>query len=181
VIIAANKSESEKYRNNLQDFYALGFGQPILISAEHGIGVGDLLDKCAKMLPRDNNKADSDTFRFSIIGRPNVGKSSLVNSILQEERSIVSPIMNTTRDAIDSFFKYHGRGYCIVDTAGIRRKGKVTDSIEIYSVLKAQRSLEKSDAVILVIDCNARPTEQDEVVGGLIQKFSLPAIVLANK
>lgn len=181
VVITANKSESEKHRQNIQDFYSLGFGEPILISAEHGIGVGDLLDKCIKMIPRDLKNEDDKSFRFSIIGRPNVGKSSLVNSILQEERSIVSPIMNTTRDAIDSHFKYHGRNYCIVDTAGIRRKGKVTETIEIYSVLKAQRSLEKSDAVILVIDCNARPTEQDEVIGGLIQKFNLPAIVLANK
>jgi GTPase len=155
VVLGVNKIDNPDMRDQIYDFYALGFGEPIPISGSHGLGLGDLLDEAAKHFPdtKDKDYGD-DVIKFSLIGRPNVGKSSLVNAILGEERVIVSNIAGTTRDAVDSLLTYNGDQYVIIDTAGMRKKGKVYESTEKYSVLRALRAIERSDVVLVVIDAD---------------------------
>jgi GTP-binding protein len=180
VILVINKSEN--YQNqNINLYYSLGFGKPLLIASEHGIGIGDLLDQLIKPLNKKNDDINSDSFSFCIIGRTNVGKSTLVNTILQEDRVLVSPIPHTTRDSIDVNFKYNNRSFTIVDTAGIRRKGKITDNIEKYAVMRTIQATEHSKLIIFMLDGSDKFNEQDEVIGGLAFKSNIPTIICVNK
>ncbi len=181
VILAVNKSESSRACEKMNEFYKLGFGEPIFISAEHGIGVGDLLDKIVIGIPPASENKVAPGFRFCIIGKPNVGKSSLVNAILNKERVIVSDVAGTTRDAIDTPFKYHGEEYVITDTAGIRRKGKVQESVEKYSVMRAEKAIRNAQMILLELDGSTEFSEQDEVIGGLAYKANIPTIIVVNK
>lgn len=177
VIIASNKSESLNINEN--EFYKLGFGKPIFISSSHGIGVGDLLDK---IITYDNPEIkDNESYKFCIIGRPNVGKSSLVNAILRKDRVIVSNIAGTTRDAIDTEFKKDGKFYTIIDTAGIKRKGKIGIGIEKYAYLRVEQSIHRSNLIIVLLDGSQDFNEQDEVIAGLAYKANIPCIIAVNK
>ncbi|MGL4616818.1 MAG: ribosome biogenesis GTPase Der [Mycoplasmoidaceae bacterium] len=180
IFLAVNKSESNKSTEFLNDFYKLGFGEPVFISSSHGIGVGDLLDIIV-----ENNKLkaikENKDFPIAIIGRPNVGKSSLVNAILNEERVIVSDIAGTTRDAIDTSFSFNKNDYTIIDTAGIRRKGKVKESIEKYSVLRVEQSIKRAKVLLLILDSSEEFNELDEVIGGLVFSANIPSIIVVNK
>ncbi len=169
-------------RDQIYDFYALGFGDPIPISGSHGMGLGDLLDEVVKNFPtRDESDYDDDVIKFSLIGRPNVGKSSLVNAILGEERVIVSNIAGTTRDAVDSPYKYNGDEYVIIDTAGMRKKGKVYESTEKYSVLRALRAIERSDVVLVVLDGEEGIIEQDKKIAGYAHQAGRAVVIVVNK
>jgi len=167
IILVVNKAESNKANEKMNQFYQLGFGKPFLLSAEHGIGVGDLLDEIVGKLPAEPENNGKDSFKFCIIGKPNVGKSSLTNTILREERVIVSDVAGTTRDSIDSDFKYQNKEYTIIDTAGIRRKGKIREQVEKYSVIRAEGAIRRSKVILVMIDGSEPFTEQDEIIGGL--------------
>ena len=163
VVLAVNKIDNPEMRSEIYDFYSLGFGEPFPISGSHGLGLGDLLDEAAKHFPEDDEPDyDDETIRLSLIGRPNVGKSSLINAILGEERVIVSPIAGTTRDAIDTIYTYYDQEYVLIDTAGMRKKGKVYESTEKYSVLRALKAIERSNVVLVVIDAEEGIIEQDK-------------------
>jgi GTP-binding protein len=182
ILLVVNKSENISNVNE-QLFFSLGFGKPFYISAEHGIGVGDLLDeliKYQKITPKALLKIDN-RITFCIIGRTNVGKSTLTNSLLNEERVLVSNIPHTTRDSIDVEFKYNNNHYTIIDTAGIRRKGKITDNIEKYAILRTQQSVEKSKIIVLLLDGSEPFNEQDEIIGGIAHKANIPTIICVNK
>ncbi|PQD96900.1 ribosome biogenesis GTPase Der [Pradoshia eiseniae] len=182
VVVAVNKVDNFEMRDQIYDFYALGFGEPIPISGSHGIGIGDLLDEVAKKFPtREESDYDEDVIKFSLIGRPNVGKSSLVNAILGEERVIVSNIAGTTRDAVDSPYKYNGDDYVIIDTAGMRKKGKVYESTEKYSVLRALRAIERSDVVLVVLDGEEGIIEQDKKIAGYAHQAGRAVVIVVNK
>ena len=173
IVLAVNKIDDQKFKDNIYDFYSLGIGDPIAVSGSHGIGIGDVLDEIIHQLP--------DVIRFSVIGRPNVGKSSLTNAILGEERVIVSDIEGTTRDAIDTPFEKDGQKYCVVDTAGMRKKGKIYENVEKYSVLRALSAVEKSDVVLMVIDGNQGIIEQDKHVAGYAHEAGKAVILVVNK
>ncbi len=181
IILVVNKAESNKANEKMNQFYQLGFGKPFLLSAEHGIGVGDLLDEIVGKLPPEPEHSRDDTFKFCIIGKPNVGKSSLTNTILREERVIVSEIAGTTRDSIDSDFKYQNRQYTIIDTAGIRRKGKIKEQVEKYSVIRAEGAIRRSKVILVMIDGSQPFTEQDEIIGGLAYGANIPTVIVVNK
>ncbi|KMY44160.1 GTP-binding protein Der [Bacillus sp. FJAT-27916] len=182
VVVAVNKVDNFEMRDQIYDFYALGFGDPIPISGSHGMGLGDLLDEVVKNFPtRDESDYDDDVIKFSLIGRPNVGKSSLVNAILGEERVIVSNIAGTTRDAVDSPYKYNGDEYVIIDTAGMRKKGKVYESTEKYSVLRALRAIERSDVVLVVLDGEEGIIEQDKKIAGYAHQAGRAVVIVVNK
>lgn len=181
IIVVVNKSETNSL-NEEKKYYSFGFGKPFYISAEHGQGIGDLLDYAVKSNKMElTNKTIDDRFPFCIIGKPNVGKSSLVNAITNSERVIVSNVAGTTRDSIDCDFSYNKSKFTIIDTAGIRRKGKIQDDIEKYSVLRAENSIKRSKLIILVLDGNQPISEQDEIVGGLAYKANIPVIIAINK
>jgi GTP-binding protein len=182
VVLVVNKSEN--YQNqDINQYYSLGFGKPFFIASEHGIGIGDLLDEIIKSISKNNatTKKTDNFFSFCIIGRPNVGKSTLVNTVLQENRVIVSPIAHTTRDSIDVNFKYKNRDFTIIDTAGIRRKGKIAHGVEKYSVIRTQDAISRSKLIILMLDGSEKFNEQDEVIGGLAFKANIPTIICVNK
>ncbi len=181
IILCANMAETYQKGNDLAQFYNLGFGAPIMVSANHGIGIGDLLDAIIKDFKDESNNEKEDEFTFCIIGRPNVGKSSLTNAILNKERVIVSDVAGTTRDSIDVSFKYHQTNYTIIDTAGIRRKGKLWDNVEKYSVMRAQKAIERSQLILLVLDGSEEFKEQDEVIGGLASSANIPTMIIVNK
>lgn len=177
IIFVANKSES--YLNQEVDYYKLGFGKPIMVSSAHGIGVGDLLDK---IVSYDIGEIKvNDSYKFCIIGRPNVGKSSLVNAILNKERVIVSNIPGTTRDAIDSDFSRDGKKYTIIDTAGIRKKSRMGIGIDKYAFIRVEQSIARSDLIVVVLDGSQEFNEQDEVIAGLAYKANIPSIIVVNK
>jgi GTPase len=182
VVLAVNKIDNPDMRDQIYDFYALGFGEPFPISGSHGLGLGDMLDEVAKSFPqgKGNDYAD-DMIKFSLIGRPNVGKSSLVNALLGEERVIVSDIAGTTRDAVDSIYTYHGQQYVIIDTAGMRKKGKVYESTEKYSVLRALRAIERSDVVLVVLNAEEGIIEQDKKIAGYAHEAGRAVIIVVNK
>jgi GTPase len=182
VVLAVNKIDNPDMRDQIYDFYALGFGEPFPISGSHGLGLGDLLDEVAKSFPQSkgDDYAD-DMIKFSLIGRPNVGKSSLVNALLGEERVIVSDIAGTTRDAVDSIYTYHGQQYVIIDTAGMRKKGKVYESTEKYSVLRALRAIERSDVVLVVLNAEEGIIEQDKKIAGYAHEAGRAVIIVVNK
>ncbi|MGD6873933.1 ribosome biogenesis GTPase Der [Sutcliffiella horikoshii] len=182
VVVAVNKVDNPDMRDTLYDFYALGFGEPIPISGSHGLGLGDLLDFVIENFPKDEEEDyDEDIIKFSLIGRPNVGKSSLVNALLGEERVIVSDIAGTTRDAIDTPYSYDGKDYVIIDTAGMRKKGKVYETTEKYSVLRALRAIERSDVVLVVINGEEGIIEQDKKIAGYAHEAGRAIVIVVNK
>ena len=184
VVLAVNKMDKTGVTDpDVYEFYNLGLGDPIPVSAVHGHGTGDLLDACMAHFPPEDAEEDvgDDTVRVAIIGKPNVGKSSLVNRILGEERVIVSDMAGTTRDAIDSTFENEKGKYCFIDTAGMRRKSKVDDPIEKFSVLRATMAIERSDVCLIMIDANEGVTEQDTKVAGLAHEAGKACIIVVNK
>lgn len=181
VILVVNKIDDISQNDAIYEFYSLGLGDPIAISGVHGIGTGDMLDAIVSSFPKKDRKEYDGTTRFCLIGRPNVGKSSLVNAILNQERVIVSNIEGTTRDAIDTPFKREGKDYVVVDTAGIRKRGKVYENIEKYSVLRAMSAIERSDVVLVVIDGESGIREQDKHVAGYAHEAGKGVIIVYNK
>lgn len=180
VVLAVNKVDTHTQTVE-PEIYSLGLGEPIPISAEHGKNIGDLLDILLERVPEVPQEAAPDAIRVTLVGRPNVGKSSLVNALLGEERVIVSNQPGTTRDAIDTKLTLNGRHYLLVDTAGIRRKSKIEEAVEYYSVLRALKAMERSDVVILVVDATANLTEQDIKIAGLIKDAGKACIIGINK
>lgn len=181
IILAVNKIDDQAFKDNIYDFYSLGVGDPVAVSGSHGIGIGDILDQMVQMLPQKDEEDHTDEIRFSIIGRPNVGKSSLTNALLGEERVIVSDIEGTTRDAIDTAFEKDGQKYRVIDTAGMRKKGKVYENVEKYSILRALSAVEKSDVVLVVIDGDRGVIEQDKHVAGNAHEAGKGVIMVVNK
>lgn len=183
VILVANKAENnQEAEMNKYDFYELGFDDPQLISAEHGRRTGDLLDKLIEYFPETEEELyDDDTIKISVIGRPNVGKSSLVNRILGEQRVIVSDIAGTTRDAIDTPFSHDDNDYVIIDTAGMRRRGKVDRGVEKYSVIRSLRAVDRSDVVLVVLDASEGLTDQDKKIAGYAHEEGKGVVIVVNK
>ena len=181
VVLAVNKIDNNNMISNATEFYALGLGEPIPTSGEHGIGIGDLLDKIVKLLPNEKEENFGDAITFSIIGRPNVGKSSLVNALLKKERVIVSNIVGTTRDSIDTFFNRDGQDYVVIDTAGLKKRGKIYESVDKYSMLRALAAVDRSEVVLLVIDANEGIIEQDKHVVGYAVEKKKAIIIVVNK
>lgn len=181
VIVAANKIDDVKFMDNIYEFYNLGVDDVIAVSALHGIGVGDLLDKVVELLPEKKEKRYDDAVEFCIIGQPNVGKSSLTNAILGTERVIVSDVAGTTRDAIDSKFTRDGKNYVVIDTAGIRKQGKIYENAEKYSVLRAIKAIERSEVVLFVLDGTKEIEEQDKRIAGYAAEYNKAVIIVVNK
>ncbi|AMW98630.1 ribosome biogenesis GTPase Der [Rummeliibacillus stabekisii] len=182
VVLAVNKIDNPDMRDMIYDFYSLGFGDPFPISGSHGLGLGDLLDEVAKHFPNEEEQVyDEDVIKFSLIGRPNVGKSSLVNAFLGDNRVIVSDVAGTTRDAIDSNYEFDGQEYVIIDTAGMRKKGKVYETTEKYSVLRALRAIERSDVVLVVLNGEEGIQEQDKKIAGYAHQAGKAVIIVVNK
>lgn len=181
VLLAVNKADNPEQRTDIYDFYSLGLGDPIPVSGSHGTGIGDLLDEVVKNFPADTEKTEEGVISFSVIGRPNVGKSSIVNRLLGEERVIVANEEGTTRDAIDTPFVKDGTKFRVVDTAGIRRRGKVYEKTEKYSVMRAMSAMERSDVAILVLDASTGIREQDKHVAGYAHEAGLGMIIAVNK
>ena len=183
VVLAVNKMDQVGHTNpDIYEFYNLGLGDPIAVSAVHGHGTGDLLDECFKYFPpEDEEEEDEDVIKVAIIGKPNVGKSSLVNRILGEKRVIVSDMAGTTRDAVDSYFENQKGKYLLIDTAGMRKKSKVDDPIEKFSVLRATMAIERADVCLILIDANEGVTEQDTKVAGLAHEAGKACIIVVNK
>ena len=181
VLLAVNKVDDQKFRDNIYEFYALGFGDPIPISSSHGIGTGNLLDQIIENLPKRTEEVKDDAIKFCLIGRPNVGKSSLTNCLLNDNRVIVSPIAGTTRDTIDTRFKVDGKDYVVIDTAGLRKKGKIYENIEKYSIIRTVDAIGRSDVVLLVLDAETGILEQDTHVGQYIEEYRRPCIIVVNK
>mgnify|MGYP001012564489 FL=1 len=182
VVVAVNKIDNYmRDQENILEFYALGFEDVIGISGEHKINLGDLLDAVISKFDRRKEKNREEGLKIAVLGRPNAGKSSLVNKLLNEERSIVSDIAGTTRDSIDSSLKYDGETYTLIDTAGIRKQSKIEDSIEYYSVLRTVKSIKRADVCVLMLDATELLTEQDKRVAGLIYEERKPIIIAINK
>ncbi|MBR7553263.1 ribosome biogenesis GTPase Der [Allobacillus sp. GCM10007491] len=182
VVLAVNKVDSYEMQHLIYEYYALGFGQPFPISGTHGLGLGDLLDEVVKHFPdRSNEIEDEDRIYFSLIGRPNVGKSSLVNAILGVDRVIVSDIEGTTKDAVDTSFTREGRDFTIIDTAGMRKRGKVYETTEKYSVLRAMKAIERSDVALILIDADTGIREQDKKIAGYAHDAGRAIVIVVNK
>ena len=183
IILVCNKVDNlKKYQNDIYEFYNLGIGEPVPISATNAQGIGDVLDKIYENLPKqDNDENDEEKIKVAVIGKPNVGKSSLINKILGENRNIVSDIAGTTRDAIDSPFENEKGKYVFIDTAGIRRKSKVTESIEKYSVMRTLLAIERADVVLMMIDSVEGVTDQDTKIAGEAHEAGKGVIIVVNK
>lgn len=181
VVLGVNKIDGQEKIDNIYEFYSLGLGDPIPVSGSHGIGIGDLLDECTKQMPDKQKDSYEGMIKFAIIGRPNVGKSSLTNAFLKQDRVIVSNIEGTTRDAIDTVFVANDKTYVVIDTAGIRKRGKVYENIEKYSVLRAKGAIERADVVLIVIDGEKGIIEQDKHVAGLAHEAKKGVIIVYNK
>ena len=183
VVLAVNKMDQVGHTNpDIYEFYNLGLGDPVPVSAVHGHGTGDLLDACLEYFPPEEDAPEEDdTIQVAVIGKPNVCKSSLVNRILGEQRVIVSDMAGTTRDAVDSFFANEKGKYCFIDTAGMRKKSKVDDRIEKFSVLRATMAIERSDVCLIMIDAQEGVTEQDTKVAGLAHEAGKACIIVVNK
>ena len=185
VILAANKADNAARRLDAVEFYSLGLGEPIVISSIQGTGTGDLLDVIVESLPPEDEETededDEDVSRIAIVGRPNVGKSSLLNAILGTERAIVSEVPGTTRDAIDTELMYKDRKLVLIDTAGIRRRGKVGPGVEKFSVLRSERAIERSDVALLLIDASEGLAAQDTHIAGEILEKAKGVVVVVNK
>lgn len=181
VIVVVNKIDDASKMPSIYEFYALGLGDPIGISTIHGIGIGDVLDKIMAMHQLPEDIYDEHAIQFAIVGRPNVGKSSLMNAILNQERVIASPLSGTTRDAIDTTFKRHQKEYVVIDTAGIKKRGKIYESFDKYALIRARSALERADVALLVIDGHEGVIEQDLHVGGLIEDYFKAVVIVVNK
>jgi GTPase len=182
IFLAVNKTESQERQLNAAEFWALGLGEPVPISAYHGMGVGDLLDEIAAVLPPyPVEEPESDQIGIAIVGRPNVGKSSLLNALLGHERSIVSEISGTTRDAIDTEITYEGQQVTLIDTAGIRRRGKIEVGIEKYSVMRSMLGVDRADVALLLLDATEGITAQDAHVAGYVIEKQKSVVVVVNK
>ena len=179
VILVVNKID-EYSEDKLFEFYSLGLGEPYPVSAEHGTGVGDVLDEAVSWLDKGTQN-DGNGIKIAVVGKPNAGKSSLVNRLLGFERSIVTDIAGTTRDAIDTQFTYGGKDYVLIDTAGIRKKSKVEDDVEYYSVLRAFDAVRRADVCLLVVDCTEGLTEQDTKIIGYVHEQGKPSVIVMNK
>ena len=181
IILGVNKIDDHSLSYNLYDFYSLGVGDPIAVSGVHGIGIGDILDKAVALMPQDDIDAYEGMTSFCLIGRPNVGKSSLVNAILRQERVIVSDVEGRTRDAINTPFRRDGKDYVIIDTAGIRKRGKIYENVEKYSIMRAMSAIERSDVVLVVLDGESGLREQDKHVAGYAHEAGKGVILVYNK
>jgi GTP-binding protein len=184
MIVAANKADHVRHADNAVEFYGLGLGEVFAISAIHGLGVGDMLDAVVGALEGESfpELDEEDThLKIAILGRPNVGKSSLLNRLLGEDRVIVSPIAGTTRDAIDTDITYFNERVTLIDTAGIRRRGKIEPGVEKYSVVRANKAMERADVVLLVLDASDGVTEQDQHIGGYVLDANKSVVVIVNK
>ncbi len=181
VLVAANKADSEARRQAALEFYALGLGEVFPISALHGTGTGDLLDRIVASLPVVEEEEAPEALKIAIVGRPNVGKSSLLNRLLGEERAIVSPIPGTTRDTLDTYLTWEGQPVLLIDTAGIRRRGRIEQGVEKYSVLRAMKAIARADVVLLLLDAHDLVTAQDAHVAGYILEEMRSVIVVVNK
>lgn len=182
VVLGVNKVDAKKFEESAYEFYSLGLGDPIPISSAQGLNLGDLLDEVVRDFPRDLEEAESDRINIAVVGKPNVGKSSLVNALLGEERSIVSDIPGTTRDSIDTPFVRDGREFVIVDTAGIRRKRSVEDeTIERYSVIRSLAAIRRADVVLIVCDASQGLSEQDVRIAGYAHEEGKASVLVVNK
>ncbi|HAA3212588.1 TPA_asm: ribosome biogenesis GTPase Der [Listeria monocytogenes] len=182
IVLAINKVDNPEMRDQIYDFCSLGFGEPYPISGSHGLGLGDMLDAVRAHFPKEEEEEyPDDTVKFSLIGRPNVGKSSILNALLGEDRVIVSDIAGTTRDAIDTTYTFDGQDYVMIDTAGMRKRGKVYESTEKYSVLRAMRAIERSDVVLVVINAEEGIREQDKRIAGYAHDAGRAIIIVVNK
>ena len=181
IIEAANKLESSRLRDGAYEFYELALGEVFPISALHGKGTGDLLDAIVESIPVSDIEEEDDSIKVAILGRPNMGKSSLLNKLIGEERAIVSPIPGTTRDAIDTKLNWEGHDFTLIDTAGIRRRGKIDPGVEKFSVLRAIKALQRADVALLLIDAAEGITTQDTHIAGMLIKEYASVIVLVNK
>ncbi|MEK3792651.1 ribosome biogenesis GTPase Der [Paenibacillus sp. FSL R7-0204] len=182
IVLAINKVDNMKRTEDIYEFYTLGIGDPIGISGSHGTGIGDLLDAVVERLPdKVDEEYDEDVIRVALIGRPNVGKSSLVNAILGEERVIVSDVAGTTRDAIDTPFERDGQRYVLIDTAGMRKRGKVYENTEKYSVMRAMKAIERADVVLVVINGEEGIIDQDKHIAGYAHDAGKASVFVVNK
>lgn len=182
IILAVNKIDEGSHTADAQEFYSLGLGEPLVVSGVHGIGIGDLLNKIIEELPENKEDViDEEVITFSLVGRPNVGKSSLVNALLNEDRVIVSDISGTTRDSIDTPFTKDGVNYNVIDTAGLKKRGKIYESIDKYSAIRALRAIERSEIVLLVIDGHQGITEQDKHVIQYATDLHKAIVIVVNK
>lgn len=180
VIVVVNKLDNDKRKDNLYNFYELGFSELVAVSASHNIGINELLNTITKDLPEEDI-IDDDTIKFSIIGRPNVGKSSLINALLNEDRAIVSDIAGTTRDAIDTKFKYNHEEITVIDTAGMRKKGKIYESVEKYSLIRSLKAIDRSDVCVLVIDASTGIIEHDKHIASYALDAGKGIVICVNK
>ena len=181
VIVVINKTDSKKSDDNIYEFYSLGFDDYLSVSAEHGYGFSDLLDTVTSNLKEEGMIEEDDTLKFSLLGRPNVGKSSLVNALLNEDRVIVSDISGTTRDAIDTEFVYEKQKYTLIDTAGLRKKGKIFESVEKYSLLRTLKAIDRSDVCMLVLDASTGIIEHDKHIASYILDAGKALVIVVNK
>jgi GTP-binding protein len=181
VVLVANKADNLQRRDEAAQFYELGFGDPIAVSAYHDTGIADLLDALLPLLPETGERATAAGLRIAIVGRPNVGKSSLLNAILGEERVMVSDVPGTTRDAIDTALTLAGQALTLIDTAGIRRRGHIDRGVEKHSVLRAQQAIERSDVVLIVVDATELGTAQDAHIVGFAEQALKSIVVVVNK
>lgn len=181
VVLAVNKVDTAKLPEDFYDFYELGLGEPVPISAANMLNLGDLLDRIVESFPEGAGTEEEDSIKLAMIGKPNVGKSSLINKLLGENRVIVSPIAGTTRDSIDTPFEKDGEKYLLIDTAGIRRKSKVNENIEKFSVIRAVAAIERCDVCLLMIDAQEGITEQDKKIAGIAHEAGKGIVVVVNK
>ena len=182
IILAVNKIDTPQLENELYEFYNLGLGDPIGISASNALNLGDLLDAVVKTFPQNETETrDEDEIRIAVIGRPNVGKSSLVNAMLGEERVIVSDVPGTTRDAIDTHFFTDGTKFTLIDTAGMRRKSKIDEPVERYSVIRSLRAIDRADVVLMLIEAPVGVTEQDKKIAGYAHESGKGCVIVVNK
>ncbi len=181
VLLVVNKAENEARRTQALEFYELGLGEPYPISAVHGTGTGDLLDALVATFQVEGEETEDESVKIAIVGKPNVGKSSLLNRLLGEERAIVSPIAGTTRDAIDTHLTFEDVPITLIDTAGIRRRGKIEPGVEKYSVLRSMQAIERADVVLLIIDATSGITAQDTHIAGFILEAWKSTVVIVNK
>jgi GTP-binding protein len=182
VVLAVNKLDAPKYNDAIYEFYALGLGDPVIVSAGQGLGLGDMLDEVCAHFPPEAQEEGEHPLNIAVVGKPNVGKSSLVNAILGEERCIVSNIPGTTRDAVDTLFTLDGEPYVLVDTAGIRRKRAVEDeTIERYSVIRSLAAVRRADVVLIVVDAEQGLSEQDVKIAGYVHEEGKPSVLVVNK
>ena len=181
VLLVVNKADNSTTRSDAADFYELGIGDPYPISAVHGTGTGDLLDDLVSAFPEEIEEEEDNSAKIALVGKPNVGKSSLLNRLVGEDRAIVSPIAGTTRDAVDTRIEYEGLPVTLIDTAGIRRRGKVEPGVEKYSVIRSMRAIERADVALLMIDAVSGITAQDTHIAGYILEAQKSTVVLVNK